>query len=309
MSIAFGLFGGLVLLILGGDALVRGAVALALRLGIPALIVSLTIVGFGTSAPELVVSLQAALEGAPAIAIGNVVGSNIANVLLILGLPALLVGLGSANGDTRASFWMMMAATALFGGLAWSGSIGRLGGALLFAGLAAMLLHSLHSVRKARTAPVENPHAASVRPAVIGVLLLAGLVGLPLGAHLFIDAAVQIARAFEIPEETIGLTLVAVGTSLPELATTVMAALRRNADVAIGNVIGSNIFNLLGILGVTALVVPLPVPPQIMASDFWIMAASSALLLPMVFFGLRLTRPMGAGLTALYGGYTLWLLA
>lgn len=305
MSIALGLLAGLLFLVVSGDALVRGAVALAERLGVPALIVSLTLVGFGTSAPELFVSLQAALEGEPEIAIGNVIGSNIVNVLLILGLPALFIGVDATRTDGRASFAIMLGAALLFGVLALDGSLGRLDGAILLAGLGAMILHT---VRSGREVPPEEAPAGGLSAAVTAGLLVAGLVGLPLGAHFFIGAAVDLAEAFAIPDEVIGLTLVAAGTSLPELSATAIAAWRRKPDVAIGNVIGSNIFNILGILGVTALAVPMPVPGRIMAADFWIMLATTLLLVPAVFAGMRFSRPAGAVLTGLYGGYAIWLL-
>ncbi|MCR8724292.1 calcium/sodium antiporter [Frigidibacter sp. ROC022] len=312
MSIVLGLLGGLVLLVLAGDALVRGAVALSLRLGIPALIVSLTVVAFGTSAPELVISVGAALKGASGIAVGNVVGSNIANVLLVLGVPALMAGLGRTKGDIRASFLMMMAATLLFGGLALNGSISRLDGLILLAGLAAMLAYSIHHARSARDIAALNAPVPPVEDLPVYRLvfyLLFGLVGLPVGAQIFVNSAVELARLYEIPEEIIGLTLVAIGTSLPELATTVMAAIRRQADVVLGNVIGSNLFNILGILGVTAVVTPLPVPGDILRFDFWVMLASALVLGALVYTSLRLTRPVGAVLTGLYVAYTLVLLA
>lgn len=312
MTIALGLLGGLVLLVLAGDALVRGAVGLSLRLGIPALIVSLTVVAFGTSAPELVISVDAALSGAPGIAVGNIVGSNIANVLLVLGLPALAAGLGRADGDTRVSFLMMIGATLLFGGLAWGGTLGRLGGVILLLGLAGMLGHSIYTARNARQAQVLDDMLAPVLQMSgrkVALYLVIGLIGLPVGARFFVTSAVALARIYEIPEEVIGLTLVAVGTSLPELATTFMAALRRQADVALGNVIGSNIFNLLGILGVTAVILPLPIAPGMLRFDFWIMLACALLVGVFVYSRLQLTRTIGAVLTALYIAYLLVLLA
>jgi len=308
MSVVAGLLGGLLILILSGDALVRGAVALANRLGVPALVVSLTVVGFGTSAPELVVSFQAALRGESGIAIGNIVGSNIVNVLLILGLPALFIGLDATRADARASLVIMLGAALLFGLLAWDGTVGRLDGAILLASLGAMILHTLRSDRQERPDGAAGENDAPLSSATTAGLLVAGLVGLPLGAHLFIGAAVDLAEALAIPDEVIGLTLVAAGTSLPELSATAIAAWRRRPDVAIGNVIGSNIFNILGILGVTALAVPMPVPGRIMAGDFWIMVGTSLLLVPAVFAGMRFSRPTGAVLTGLYAGYAIWLL-
>ncbi|MBY4893790.1 calcium/sodium antiporter [Rhodobacteraceae bacterium N5(2021)] len=307
---------GLVILLLAGDVLVKGAVNLALRLGIPALIVSLTIVAFGTSAPELLISIQSILDGVPGLALGNVVGSNTANVLLVLGIPALMAGL-AATSDTRREYMFMMAATVLFIALSFMGPLTWWHGIILLAGLAFVLGDA---VRKARA------HRKAVNGAVdeldeleeadpdmpwwkIGLYLVLGLVGLPLGASLLIDSATAIATEYGISDAVIGLTLVAVGTSLPELATTVMAALRRQADVAIGNVIGSNVFNLLAIIGVAVFVGPIPVDPEILRFDLWVMLAASLILAPFVFFRWGMGRVVGLAFTALYVGYILLLLA
>ncbi len=311
MMIAFGLIAGLGLLILAGHALVKGAVALSMRLGIPALVVSLTVVAFGTSAPELVISLQAALSGSSDIAIGNVVGSNISNVLLVLGVPALIAPFGRADSATGQSFLIMIAASLLLVALASTGTIGHVGGLLLVAGMVLMLAHSVRHGRRAAAVIAADPGAVRDFPLSslhTALFLVAGLVGLPLGAHLFVGSAVAIARALAMPEAVIGLTLVAVGTSLPELATSVVAALHGKPDVALGNVIGSNIFNILGILGITALVAPLPVPPEMLSRDLWVMLATSLLLAPFIFGGWRLTRRAGAVLTAGYAAYAAVLL-
>ncbi len=309
---------GLVLLLLAGDSLVRGAVNLSLRLGVPALIVSLTIVAFGTSAPELLISVQAILDGVPGIALGNVVGSNTANVLLVLGLPALLAAMHTSECDTRASFIQMIAATALFIALAFMGTFNWISGLILLAALAAMLCHAFLTAKRHRRAcrladeedDLEDLEGADpdMPWAKIFMFLVLGLVGLPLGASLLVDGAVNIARTYDVSETVIGLTLVAVGTSLPELATTVMAALRRQADVALGNVIGSNMFNLLGIIGVASLVGPIPVDPQFLRFDLWIMAGASLILVPFVFFKMDIKRGWGIVLTGLYVGYILSIL-
>lgn len=306
---------GLLILLLAGDALVKGAVNLALRIGIPALIVSLTIVAFGTSAPELLISVKAAIEGVPGIAMGNVVGSNTANILLVLGIPAMLATMHTHNCDTRKSYMQMIAASVLFIALAFSGSftwvsgVVLLGALVLFMGLAA---RDAQAHRKAGQTAEDDDAPEGADPnmpwwRIIGFLAL-GLVGLPLGADLLVDNAVIIARDFGISETVIGLTLVAIGTSLPELATTVMAALRRQADVALGNVIGSNIFNLLGIIGVASLVAPIPVAPEFLSYDLWVMLGASLLLVPFVFFGKDITWKWGVALTALYLGYAVSVL-
>ncbi|WP_417719443.1 calcium/sodium antiporter [Salipiger sp.] len=301
---------GLVILLLAGDALVKGAVNLSLRMGIPALIVSLTIVAFGTSAPELLISIQAALAGVPGIALGNVVGSNTANVLAVLGVPALITVMHTSTHDTRKSYVIMLAATVLFIGLAMRGVFDALSAAILLGALALILWDStrdaLRHRRQGKAAPEEDaPEGAD--PDMpwwkIALFLVLGLVGLPLGADLLVDSATEIATMFGVPDTVIGLTLVALGTSLPELATTVMAALRRQADVALGNVIGSNFFNLLAIIGIAALIKPMPVDPQFLRFDLWVMLGASLLLVPFVFLKQDLGRVWGAILSALYVTY------
>jgi cation:H+ antiporter len=302
---------GLVILVLAGDALVRGAVNLALRLGIPALVVGLTIVAFGTSAPELLVSVQAVLKDAPGIALGNVVGSNIANILLVLGIPALISGLHAGESDTRRSYLTMLAATLVFIVLSFVGPITWWHAVILLIGLAAMLTDSYFAARRHKSAATSESEElegadAGMPTWKIAMFLALGLVGLPLGADLLVDGSVNIARTFGVSETVIGLTLVAIGTSLPELATTVIAAIKRETDVALGNVIGSNVFNLLGIIGIAGLVGPLQVPEVLLSRDLWVMLVASLLIAPMVFYGIKLGR--GAGL-ALLGAYSVYLFA
>ena len=306
---------GLTILVLAGDSLVKGAVNLALRLGIPALIVSLTIVAFGTSAPELLISIQAVLMDAPGIALGNVVGSNTANILLVLGLPAILAAMHTSQCDTRHSYVQMLAASALFIGLCFFGVITWVSGLVLLAALAAMLAHAFHTARSHRKAGQETELEEELEgvdlsmswPKILFFLAL-GLIGLPLGADLLVDGSVAIARAWGVSETVIGLTLIAIGTSLPELATTVAAALRRQADVALGNVIGSNMFNLLAIIGIASLFGPIPVDREFLTFDLWVMAAASLALLPFVFFKVDITRLWGVVLTGLYVTYLVVLL-
>lgn len=291
---------GLVVLILAGDLLVRGAVNLALRLGIPALIVSLTIVAFGTSAPELLIVLRAMVDNAPGLAVGNVVGSNTANILLVLGLPAIIAAIGTKGTDTRRSYLQMIAATVLFIALAMVGPFGMIHAVILLAALAWMLFDQ-GRIATATNAQEEPEGADDKMPIwkVIGFLVL-GIAGLPLGASLLVDNAIIIARDVGVSEAAIGLTLIAVGTSLPELATVVMAAIRKQADVALGNVIGSNMFNLLGIIGVAALFDSIPVAPEFLTFDLWIMLGASVLLAPFVFLGWTISRLWGAALTFVY---------
>jgi len=294
---------GLVILLLAGDVLVRGAVNLSLRLGIPALIISLTVVAFGTSAPELLISIQAVLEDVPGLALGNVVGSNTANVLLVLGIPALISCLEPPEADTRKSYLVMMAGSLLFVALAATGAFGWWQGIVLLAAMALILADQFREAfAHAKDGEVEELEEAEDGMPwwKIGLYMVLGLIGLPIGADLLVDSSTVIAREFGVSETVIGLTLVALGTSLPELATTVMAAIRRHSEVAIGNVIGSNLFNLLAIIGVTSLVGPIPVASNFFTFDFWIMLGASLVLAPFVFARVRMGRLVGFGLTSLY---------
>lgn len=308
---------GLVILLLAGDALVKGAVNLSLRVGIPALIVSLTIVAFGTSAPELLIAINSVLENKPDIAMGNVVGSNTANILLVLGVPAILATLHTSECNTRKTYIFMMLATVLFIALAFTGSFGTWQALVLLAALAYVLFDAFRDAHKhrkgtAQAAVEDEEEVEGADPNMpwwqIIVFLLLGLIGLPLGADLLVDNASLIARDYGVSETVIGLTLVALGTSLPELATTTMAALRRQADVVLGSVIGSNMFNLLAIIGVAALIGPIPVAPEFLRFDLWVMFGASVLLAPFVFMGWNITKTWGIGLTLAYFAYVVIVL-
>jgi cation:H+ antiporter len=262
-------------------------------------------VAFGTSAPELLISIQAVLEGVPGLAMGNVVGSNTANILLVLGIPALLATMHTSECDTRKTFNFMIAATVLFIGLAYRGVFDWIAGLVLLGALAYVLGDAFRdalSHRKADQPDEEEPEGADpdMPKWQIGVFLVLGLIGLPVGASLLVDNASVIARAYGVSDTVIGLTLVAIGTSLPELATTVMAALRRQADVALGNVIGSNMFNLLAIIGITTLIGPIPVIKEFLVFDLWVMLGASLLLIPFVFMKQDIGRKWGIALTVLY---------
>ncbi len=305
------LLAGLAILLTAGDALVRGAVNLGLRLGIPALIVSLTVVAFGTSAPELLIAVKAALEGAPGIAFGNVVGSNTANILLVLGVPAMVAGIGSSQCESRKSYAFMLGGTLVFTALCFLGPFHYAHGVVLLALLGAILAESVISVQRGRRAnDAEAPEGAddSMSGLKIAVFIVLGLIGLPIGADLLIDGALGIARQFGLSEAVIGLTLVAIGTSLPELATSLIAALRRHGDVALGNVIGSNMFNILGIMGVTAFLGPLEVPSHLLTVDLWVMIAATLVILPAVFLKRDISRSAGLALSAAYLAYMVLLL-
>jgi len=302
---------GLVILLLAGDALVRGSANLALRLGIPALIVSLTVVSFGTSAPELFISIGAVLDNAPGIAMGNVVGSNTANVLLVLGIPALMTGIDTGRSHTGKSYILMMISTLWFIAICFFGPLMWVHGILLLGVLAVILFDQGREARAhmIASADAEVEEVEGADPAMpgwrIALYLVLGLVGLPLGADLFVNSAVNIATKMGVSETVIGLTLVAIGTSLPELATTVIAALRRQAEVALGNVIGSNMFNLLAIIGLSSFFGEIPVDSSFLNFDLWVMLAASAVLAPFLLLRKNITKAVGGLLTALYLGYLL----
>lgn len=298
---------GLIILLLSGDLLVRGAVNLSLRLGIPPLIVSLTIVAFGTSAPELLITIEAVGNGFSGMALGNVIGSNTANVLLVLGIPALITTMHTAECNTRKSYMLMLGASVLFIVLCFLGPLRWWHGTILLGALVLVLWDAGRDAMRHRSGEacsVDLDEVEGADPKISGksiaFYLVIGLIGLPLGADIFIDSSVNIAHRFGVSETVIGLTLVAIGTSLPELATTVMAALRRQADVALGNVIGSNMFNLLAIMGVGSFIGAIHVPQEILSFDLWVMLASSLVLFPFVMLRWNLSRIWGIILSGAY---------
>lgn len=310
MDIVF-LIAGLAILICAGDILVRGAVALSLRLGVPTVIVGLTVVAFGTSLPELLVSIDATLSGAPAIALGNVVGSNITNVLLVLGVPALISTVPSSGAGAQRSYWFVLGASLVLIGLCVMGELHFLAAGVLLSLLVLMLLDMWREARSdpSQVAEEISEHYTPMASSKLGLFIVVGVVGLPLGAHLLIEGAVGIARSFNVSEAVIGLTLVALGTSLPELATTVMAGFRNHAEVAMGNVLGSNLFNILAILGITSLFGPLPVDQEFLTRDLWVMLAASLVLAPFVLKNWTIGRSTGFMLLLAYLGYCAFLFA
>ncbi len=294
---------GLVGLFLGGETLVRGSLGLAQRLGLSPMLIGLTVVGFGTSMPELLVSVDAALRGAPAIAIGNVVGSNIANILLIVGVAAVVWPIRPDGPPPRRDLLAMLAAAVvLLPVFAW-GMVTRPMGAALMAGLALYLWAAFRDPDGKVAAVV-----GFVPPPVTGALLRVGfgLVALVVGARLLVDGSISLARAAGLSEAFIGVSIVAVGTSLPELATSLVAALRRQSAIAIGNVVGSNIFNVLGILGATALIAPVPVAERFLGFDWPVMLVASLVLAGLVAFRPAIGRPAGVLLLLAYAAY-LWV--
>ena len=304
------LAGGCVYLLIGGDFLVRGSVALSHVKSIPPVIVGLTVVAIGTSAPELLVSLHSSLSGYPGIAIGNVVGSNIANVLLVVGVPALMHPIVSNDRGTIRQALFMVAVSIIFIAMCLTGRLGGLDGWLLLGILAvgATLTWRGHfSMPGAEVADAQEqlervagiPHTTRNIAALIGL----GVIFLPLGANLAVKGAVDVASGLGVSEAAIGSTLVALGTSLPELSTTMIAAFRRSSDIAIGNVIGSNVLNILAIMGITAVLVDVPVPPVFLSRDIWVMFAATVLLSIFVLKTWPVGRMTGLVFCAGYIGY------
>ncbi|MGM0631892.1 MAG: calcium/sodium antiporter [Pseudomonadota bacterium] len=301
---------GIVLLTAGGEILIRGAVSAARRLGVSPLLSGLLIVGFGTSAPELAVSVDAAIQGQPDIALGNVVGSNISNILLVLGICAAISPLAVQPLALRRDATCVIAASLLFIILAWNGTLHRMEAFILLGTLAAYLIWAWRTERGNDT-PAAGVHIAEAEvvntlplsPLLSGLFILGGLALLITGSRVLLTGATGLATTMGISEAVIGLTIVAVGTSLPELTISVIAALRRQADVAVGNILGSNLFNLLGILGISALLQPLSLPTRIQQYDQWVLLGTAALLFLFLFTGRRVSRVEGLVLVGLYGLY------
>lgn len=290
---------GLVGLTLGGEYLVRGASAVARHFRLSPMVIGLTIVGFGTSAPEMLVSVQAAMAGQPAIAIGNVLGSNIANILLILGVSAVIAPLVIPVSKLWRDLGFMLLATGAIWVMLLDGTVTRLEGVFLLVGLAVFLTTAIFTGR----VELDEDDSADIAQWKAWAMTLGGLVVLVIGARLLVDSASEIARTYGISEAVIGLTIVAIGTSLPELATSVIAAIRKQTEIAVGNVVGSNIFNIFSILGVTAVIVPIPADARFANTDMlWVGAAAAALcILAVALKGLP--RIAGAALLAAYIGY------
>ncbi len=305
------ILGGFVLLLFGAEFLVRGAVALARRFNISPMVIGMTIVAYGTTAPELVVSVEAALKGAPGISVGNVVGSNIANILLILGAAALVHPIHCTPRLIYRDSSVMLGAAFLFVGLALTGSIDRTQGIAM---IAAIVCYSLYTYwaerRRGHNTDIHEKEAEefSEGPQSLWLALLAvigGIVSVVMGAHILISGAVTAARFFGVGEEVIGLTLVAVGTSLPEMATAVVAAWRRHTDIAIGNVIGANIYNVLAIMGVVSIITPLEIPAQIVRFDIWFMLAVTLALLVAAVVLKGVSRAVGGVFLGAYAVYVM----
>jgi cation:H+ antiporter len=303
--------GGLIALLGGGELLERSASHIARRYGMSPLVVGVLIDGIGTSGPELDTSNQEALRGAPGIASGNIVGSNIANILLILGVAGVLRPFACSRAAVLRDGSLVIVTAALFVAAGWTGMIERWMGAGFVVGLACYICWTFVSDRREVAIAADGAFAATGerptvphRPLLLDAVTLAvGLVLVIIGAEFLVDGAVEVARLADVPEETIGLSLVAVGTSLPELATTVIAAIRKHSALALGNVLGSNIYNILGIGGITALVAPIPISQQLQHFDLPVMLAVSVGLVIVTATGQRVTRREGLLLVGLYGVY------
>jgi len=320
------LLGGLAMLAIGGELLVRGAVAIAERMGMSPLLIGLTLVGFGTSTPELVTSVQAAMAGSPGIAVGNIVGSNISNILLILGLSALITPIAVGSQALRRDGALVLATALMLVAVGYVATLDRLVGALFLAFLTAYIVFAYrqetagaksgHSAAFEKAEAYDELHDGPIRhqaeakswaerlgPVLPVLMALGGLAVVVFGGKVLVDAAVSIAKGAGISETVIGLTIVAVGTSMPEFITSLVAALRKHADVALGNIMGSNIYNILGIGGVTGLLSPTAIPAEIVRFDNLVMAAAAFAMLVFAQTGLRIGRLEGAALLAGYGLY------
>ncbi|MCG8444888.1 MAG: calcium/sodium antiporter [Hyphomicrobiales bacterium] len=304
---------GLALLVFAGDMLVRGSVSLAEKIGIPSMIIGLTIVAFGTSAPELVVSMKAAVDGFPGIAVGNVIGSNIANVLFVLGVAAVLSSVDCNQPYVRRNAIFMIAATFVFIYFCSLGTLQAWHGLVLLAMLAVYLIETARGAIACKNAiggrdcdeleGIETIECVPHNPLTVAMFIGVGLVGLPLAAQLTVEGASGVAKSWGVSDAVIGLTIVAIGTTLPELATTVMAAVRREAALAIGNILGSNLFNLLAIMGLTAVVVPVPIAARFMELDLWVMLAASLIIMPFIFARSSMGRTVAVTFLVAYIAY------
>jgi cation:H+ antiporter len=307
---------GLALLTLGGELLVRGATSFARLAGLTPAVIGLTIVAMGTSLPELVVSLIAGVRGQPDIAVGNVVGSNIFNLTAVLGVTGMIIALPVHGSAVKLEWPVMFAASILVTWAMWNGTLVRWEGIAFLVGL---LLFTAYAVYIARnevvgresdelTAEVEErSRFATSRTLSLGVVVV-GTAILAYGGREFVEGASRLARVLGMEERIIGLTVVGAGTGMPELATSIIAARRKQTDVAVANMIGSNLFNLLGILGVAAVVRPISVHPAILRTDVWWMLATTALIFPLLVTGMRISRREGALLLAIYVSYLVFLL-
>ena len=301
---------GTAILLTSGDFLVRAAISISIKLKISPMVVGLTVIAFGTSAPELLVGIQATWNGYGGLAIGNIIGSNIANVFLILGVPALILAIDNSDKELVKNYYFMLAAVSLFVLFLLFGEIGFWQGVLLIIFLILFLVQAIFyktGSKKSLGYEAIDTEKESLDKWKLIIFLVVGFVGLPLGAKILITSATNFAENYGVSEEVIGLTVVAVGTSLPELATAIAAAYRREANLLLGNVIGSNIFNILGIAGIASLIHPLQLTDKIELSSVGTLIASSVVLAPIIIWYKSITRIIGIIFLLMYAGYMLVL--
>jgi len=302
------LIGGLIILIIAGEALVRGAVGVALKFNIPTLVIGMTIVSFGTSVPELLVSLQAALDGHPELAIGNVIGSNIANLALVLGITTMILPITVKRVTTRIDWSILMVTTILFFIFILNGNIEWYEGLIFTIGIIAFNFFMFwKSKKESKKEDVEldfEKEGVKSSKLLFNIfLIIAGSIGLAFGAKWLLKGAIDIASNFGVSEHVIGVTIVAFGTSVPELITSIMAAIKKETDISVGNLIGSNIFNILGVVGITALVKEIPVSMQVITNDIYWVLGISFLVFPLMIIGYRINRVKGFLLFSAYCVY------
>ena len=296
---------GFVLLFLGGELLLRGSIALAKRFQLSNLLIGAVVIGFGTSTPELSASISAALKGAPDIALGNVIGSNTANVFLIAGMAGLLCPLKIPYANVHRDVVMMIVSSVMLVVMMWFETLDMITGVIFLLTLAGYIIWSFQSSDDDVGNEVSTAKTYSTGMAF--VLLAVGIATLTGGAALLVDGVIGVARRFGISEAIIGLTVVAVGSSLPELATAIISSIQKQSEMVLGNIIGSSIFNVLAILGVTALIQPIPVSPQMMAFDVWVMIAATLLLTLLIVMGIKIGRRIGSLMVMGYLSYVIWL--
>lgn len=302
---------GLALLIAGAEGFVRGASAIAMKLGISPLLIGLTLVGFGTSSPELVISINAALDGSSGLVMGNIVGSNIANILLILGVGAALAPIPVHRTVLKRDGGMLILSAIASLVIVLLGYLDRIAGVILLAMLALYIVRTYLADKKAMAALPDvpsRPQGLMANTVIAALFALVGLAIILFGARLFVNSAIELAKVFGVSETLIGLTIAAIGTSSPEIVITIISAIRKQMDLALGNVIGSHIFNVFGILGVTALVQPIGMPPELIRGDIWVMLAATALMLAAAWTGKTIMRWEGWMFLAAYGAYMTWLI-
>jgi cation:H+ antiporter len=307
--------GGLVVLIVGAEVLVRAGAGLAAWLGIRPMMIGLTVVSLGTSVPELAVGIDAAASGSPGLALGNIVGTNLVNLLLILGMSAVLAPIVLDRATLRFDLPAMTAAAVLLCLLSIDGELTRLDGIILLLGGVGYTAGLVQISRRSAADPAEDPAtvaqaAGRQRPVRQGLLLVGAIAVVVIGAELLVNGAVASARSLGVSDAVIGLTIIAIGTSAPELVTTVVSTLRGDRDLAVGNLIGSSIYNIVAVLGLTVLVAPhgVPVPDEVLAADLGLLLVATAAAVPVFLSGARISRTEGGLFVASYVGYLTWLL-